>query len=304
MKKNSFLTFLLSPILLFSTQTFAESITGNAYDLKRTFTGEASSLTCSKATRKLDSEGRSELIRLISEFFAKGWDRELLDTYYSPNMTLMASCFFCPSCDIEPFLAFLRGFRPSGICFIYKGSVKAPMSGKIRFIGAGDDLVAMRFNNELVLEAGSTLPSLYSSKMKKHKNLWSVLGTLGRDEKYQKGLKRYRKKQGYQLIPHDEYPHWTKTLGGLVAGPVIEVKEGEEYPIEVLYADIDGTGSGLVLLYQKMSDIQKDDPTSGIKIFRTNFALPTEKAIKGMTKKTGTPDPLPAFDPDTPIWKP
>ncbi len=304
MRQNSFFATLLGATLLLSSSGFGETITGGMYDLKRSSAGDASSLKCSTSSRKLDSDGCAEVVRLISEFFAKGWDRELFDGYYTSGNNAMVSHFFLPSADAEALTKGMSRLKSSGLCFIYKGSVKAPFSGKIRFVGAGDDLLAFRFNNELVLEAGNMLPSLYTKKMKKQKDLWSVLGTLGFNKKYQKGMKRYRKSEDYQLIPHDEYPHWTGTLGGLVAGPIIEVKEGEEYPIELLYAEIDGKGAGYVLLYQIQSEVQKGEPNSGLKLFRTNFVLPSERILEAATKKSGTPDPLPTFDTDTPIWKP
>lgn len=44
--------------------------------------------------------------------------------------------------------------KPSRWIAIYRGKVRAPKSGTFRFVGAGDDVIAVRFNNQNVFDYG------------------------------------------------------------------------------------------------------------------------------------------------------
>lgn len=304
MKKTNVYSLLLAAALLLAPQSSAETIRGGFYDLKRLASSEPSKLKCNASTGMLAKDGSSQALRLVAEFFAKDWNTDVFKDYFYSGDEYMVTHFFMPSADATYMSKCLNlKLKPSGICVLYRGSVKSPMTGKIRFVGAGDDLLAVRFDNKLVLEAGNMLPSLYNSKLAKTKDLWSKLGVLGSDSKYQKSIKRYRKGDDYALIRHDSYPNWNKHLGGLVVGPTVEVTEGQEYPIEVLYAEIDGKNAGYVLLYQDVSSTEGDNATAGVKLFRTSFVLPSIQMMSAVEKSTGEHDPFPEFEKDTPIWQ-
>lgn len=66
----------------------------------------------------------------------------------SRNPTRMVRQMLCIRDSVLPFV------------LIYQGKVKAPFSGKFRFVGTGDDVLLVRWNRKLVLEGGYMLPTV------------------------------------------------------------------------------------------------------------------------------------------------
>lgn len=273
------------------------ALTGRFYDLKQPLDKKAQPLY------------RGQVSQFIKNFMDSDWDREMLEQYYSPKVELAAPYFYLPRCKASyaP-LAFNcnsgqqeRTVEPHAWVVIYSGQVKAPESGYFRFVGMGDDTIVVRFNEEVVLEAG-----------------WSINSTgdmdMGTRKKYQDYISS--PKGGCALYQYKETPHWNERLGGIPTGKPFKVEEGKYYPIEILISEIPGVEFGYCLLIEKLESAEaptgkyKVGEAPTVAIFRTNETLPDLKEIEETLKRDGhdyaVGKPLqgpPFLEDDSPIWK-
>ena len=227
--------------------------------------------------------------------FVKTWNQDNLSKYYQSPTKLYASNFCLPRCTAEyaPIAYHCRDkVQPSAWLAVYRGKVKAPKTGTFRFCGTGDDTLCVRFNNELVLESGWTIPST-----KVHGGgsnpAWRQAVAAG----LVPGMK------GYEYIPVSEMPTWSNTLGGLACGLSFTVYEGRSYPIEVLISEIPGGEFGFVLLMQEKVDGKYDN--TKFDLFRTNFSCPSKADIEALINQAGCGTgalQFPKFNEDSPIW--
>jgi hypothetical protein len=138
--------------------------------------------------------------------------------------------------------------KPSRWLAHYKGSVKAPLTGKIRFIGGADDLILVRWNNAVVLDAGYDYPVSGNGVLKD--------------------------KKGNPLPgATDTFPYGSRPA--MRAGPWINVTAGAQYPMEVLIGETPGGQFCAVLLFQK-----KDD--SKLYLFRMSKTPLAERSKMGV----------------------
>jgi hypothetical protein len=183
--------------------------------------------------------------------------------------------------------------------------VKSPISGKIRFVGTGDDFIGVRFNGKCVLEGGYRLPSAY-----KKDDLSKVHISVNDHPKYKARIKSGEDKahKNYEFINYPGIGTWNNEIGGLTAGDPIDVKEGVSYPIEIAITE-EGGKFGYVLFWEHVSDnpVTKNGKLINGKkfyLFRTNFSEPSkDELFKLMGKhKAGDNMEWPEFDSDSPIW--
>lgn len=288
------------------------ALTGNLYDIKRTRTGSAP-----RDGIKLNAEGhvvvddQYKLLEAVHNF-TKNWSAGTLDRYYKAKKPLFASNFMMPSCNsgYAP-IAFgedEKTFKPAAWVLVYRGKVRAPKTGKFRFIGVGDDFLGVRFDRKTVLEAGWIIPSTYQKG--KYENV-------GTSKAYKDAIKAGTdsKHRGYQIIPMDGISNWNAGPGGLVGGTVFDVKEGQVYPIEICMSEIGGL-FGFALLIEELDSSGKSkakydksgkvlDPEKHFDLFRTNFSMPNEKELLKMineTKYKMQSLPMPKYNPDSLIW--
>ena len=304
------------------------ALEGTFYDLKMTRSGAPSKIPLvetkdqngnplkdkdGKPFRRLVvGGGRQNLVgEALSKFFNSNWSASALSGYYSPKQKLYASNFYLPQAKASyaP-----HAYNCADVCqdagwiCVYRGRVKAPKTGKFRFIGTGDDYIGVRFDKKVVLEAGYRIPSLFN---KEDQRRWWVSGA-GDGKRHWDEVKAGKVKgfEGYEQITHiKEIPAWNANLGGLTAGKVFEVKEGQVYPIEVAISEIPGGAFGFVLLIE---DVTNGKTPAGGKydLFRTNFSEPSKKEIFELLRKAGglfntsNPDQLqaPPYNEDSPIW--
>jgi hypothetical protein len=93
-------------------------------------------------------------IDVLRRFFKGQWNESILrDTYYEAKDPLTAFQVFIPSIDAakapEAF-SVEKEVKPSHWVIHYKGNVIAPRDGKFRFVGKGDNLLAVRFDGKNV----------------------------------------------------------------------------------------------------------------------------------------------------------
>lgn len=268
------------------------ALEGTFYDLKQTRQGSPM------------ANSPNETARVLNDFI-KSWNAGTLSKYYQSPTKLYASNFCLPSCKAEYAPAAYQckdKVQPSAWIAIYRGKVKAPFTGKMRFAGTGDDVLMVRFGGKTVLEAGWCIPSTYGQA--------GDVGTRG--SMNNPAAQEYHKKiadgkdndhKGYEFIPRPELSKWTRELGGLTAGTEIDVVEGKEYPIEVLISEIPGGAFGFVLLTQQRGETGYDN--NKFDLFRTNFSCPSatelEKLISAEGCSMGKME-MPVFNQDSPIW--
>lgn len=270
-------------------------LTGRFFDLKQPVDNSARPLY------------REDVVNYIREFMENDWDQEMLEKYYSPKVKLAAPYFYLPRCKASyaPKAFECNGegeerkVEPQNWVVVYSGQVTAPESGTYRFVGMGDDAIVVRFNKEVVLESGWSIPSRNSM-------------TLGIRPPYQKEITR--KEPGYALYQYRETPHWNHELGGIASGATFEVEEGESYPIEILLSEIPGNEFGFCLLIEKIE--QSPAPYGRfapgkspiLALFRTNDTTPDMEEIEEKLTENGEdytvsrPLEAPPFAEDSPIW--
>lgn len=170
------------------------SFAGTFYDLKQSQTHRSTNMTEQKYRD------------IVTGFLKGGWNDNLFRDFYKAPNTLYNTQIFTPymPADEGP-----KAFRVSGEVkpklwlAIYRGRVSPPESGNYHFVGAGDDLLVVRFNGQVVLD-GSWNPH----------NVASVAA------KYD---------YGFSEIPNK-----------FVKGPAVAVQAGSFYPMEILIGEQPG----------------------------------------------------------------
>ena len=305
------------------------ALEGTLYDLKRTRGGAVSKIPVVELAKDKDGKPRKDadgkqikllktssescqhaVAELLGKFFNGNWNAAILAPYWQAENKLYASHFYLPQAKAEyaPKVYKAKGMQDAGWIAIYRGRVRAPKSGKFRFVGTGDDYLGVRFDKKSVLEAGYRIPSLFTKD--DIRRYW-VSGA-GDKDRHWKEVKEGKRKgfEGYELISHiKEIRSWNANLGGLTAGKVFEVKEGQVYPIEVAISEIPGGGFGFVLFIE---DVTNGKVPAGGKydLFRTNFSMPDRKQIfdslveEKCLFQASSPKDLeaPPFNEDSPIW--
>lgn len=290
------------------------ALEGTFYDLKQTGKGRSrkpSSFAKKGADGKL-TIARNDYYGVISTFLNKGWQTSILSRYYESDQKLYASNFYMPVAlaRYAP-IAYKVGdnkkpenqwvCQPSGWCCVYRGKVRAPKTGTFRFIGMGDDCLAVRFNRKLVLEGGYRLPSAGPTSNK------FQLSDAKQRENFLRDVRSGadREHKGYELINTIEgIGVWGRELGGLMAGAEFKVKEGEVYPIEIMVVE-EGGKFGFMLFIEDITN-GKNSKAKKYDIFRTNFSAPSADEVNALLKEENSNDPgnkisIP-YNEDSPIW--
>jgi hypothetical protein len=127
----------------FGEQSAGEAaFTGIFYDLKKTQDGTVSDVNVQNYWGVLD------------EFIAKGWDETVLNRYYRASRALSTTQIFIPymAADRAP-AAFgvQKTVSQSRWVIHYKAQVSPPTTGRYRFWGASDDIIAVAVDSKNVL---------------------------------------------------------------------------------------------------------------------------------------------------------
>ena len=293
---------------------------GVFYDLKQT---SARRPTDAMGDPKIENDRtRDKVLPIIKAFVNGVWRREYdnqgrvhypeLDKYYCSPTRLWNSCFYTEEIKAtEAPSAYQCGkeVNTGGWVCIYSGNVVAPFSGKFRFVGYCDDILVIRFNKEIVFDYGWYSATLATS-------LWDLGGRWVRDNSpaggHMEGLddyhrilsgqpenERHRKMIADSVIysKHmlDVYFPRFDSNHGIAKGPVLEVQEGEVYPIEILISEVPGGEFTLVLFIEQLDangEPLEPNPTE-LTIFRTTLDLPDHPKQRD----------FPEFKPYGPIWR-
>ncbi len=278
------------------------ALVGTYYDLKLTRSGARSALFPKEGNLAISQN--PEYAKILHQF-TRSWSPSVLERYWKSPAKLYASSWYMPHCsaDYAP-LAFQcdpKKNLASAFAVVYRGKVRAPKSGTFRFVGAGDDMICVRFNRKTVLEAGWCIPSMFdgsASCLDLSMNRFDYMSKIkeGKDPKH----------RGYEYVELPNAGDWMN-IGGLTAGTPFEVKEGQVYPIEILVSEVGGA-FGFFLFIEDMKDspqAKKPVAERRFDLFRTNFSLPDADEIRKLLGERylwkGELKALP-YNPDSLIW--
>ena len=284
-----------------SSQGGGSALTGTLYDLKQSKGGAPTKVAPGGNVNK------NELYSTVGTYL-KTWSQSALARFYKSPTQLYASNFFVPmakaSLAPEAFQC-QQKVKPAAWLVVYRGKVKSPITGKIRFVGTGDDFIGVRFGGKTVLEGGYRMPTAYQ------KNDLSKVHISGGDlAKHKARIKsgEDRAHRNYEFIEYPGIPTWNNEIGGLTAGDPINVKEGTVYPIEIAVTE-EGGAFGYVLMWENLSDnpVVKNGKVQGGKkfyLFRTNFSEPNREELQKLIGKHKRSDNMewPEYEADCPIW--
>lgn len=266
-----------------STKT-ENAFVGRFWDLKKTPGGGPSKFK--------DAQGNRGVLSVASQFFNGGWNTTAFSPYCESKTRLYASCFYLPNCmDQEASNAYdpngKLGLKPSRWIALYRAQVQAPKSGKFRFVGAGDSVLAVRFDGRNVLACG--FHDLKTAG-------WNGLHVVSNPNAL----------AGRDVIAYESCDFWNEQFGGFVAGDTFDVKAGEWYEMQVLVSEIGGGNFGFCLLIDDVDEEGgklSEDGKPLFQLFRTSFIEPKAaevyESIKYKDMELATDPP---YDEDSMIW--
>ncbi|MFD0895099.1 hypothetical protein KBB96_00915 [Luteolibacter ambystomatis] len=262
---------------------------------------DANSLVGTFYDTKLDTKGRDtgmtpeKLREVIKDFTTHGWnERSLESKYYKAPKALYQTRLYIPvmAADAAP-TAFGCGpeVQPSRWIVLYRGTVVAPESGKFRFVGAGDDVLVVRFNGQNVFDHGFTqgTTALYVP------GKTDFLAGRKEDRDLAKMVRGGAMKMPITFYQYDTTRNWNQSIGGLAVGAEFEVMAGRSYPLEILISEVPGGLFGAALLIEKSGASYSKASTGSpvLPLFRLDGTLPP--ATKA--------DNAPPYDPNGSVWK-
>ena len=228
------------------------SLVGKFYDLKQTKDGKPSNLDEKNYPKELQD-------------FVRGWNESQFAKYFVGPNPLYTTQIFIPKIDADqgPRAFNLSRVQPRMWVIHYKGNVIPTESGTYRFVGMADDVLVVRFNGQVVLDCGPTMPS-------------------GKEPR------SFYPMEGLQL--KGDMP-WYKGLG---RGDAFQVTAGESYPMEVLIGEWPGHDFKAWLMLEK-DGVQYQKDSKG------NPILPVFKLAASDIPKPAVEAPV--FAKEGPVWK-
>jgi hypothetical protein len=206
------------------------------------------------APEKFGDPSNAGAIRIYTQRVRDFLDREMstssLGNVFRAPDNLIASQIFIPprSANSAPeAYGVAEQVRPSRWIAHYKGSVRAPQSGKFRFVGSGDDILVVRWDRKYALDSG------YGQYVVGMDNVYKDFGNRKYGEVHPANLGR-----------------------PMQAGPWLTVSKGKEYPLEIMIGETPGGTFYAILCIEVQG---KDGKGTGLKLLRfANTELPKEIA--------------------------
>ncbi|MFD0893987.1 hypothetical protein KBB96_11230 [Luteolibacter ambystomatis] len=213
----------------------ANALVGTFYDLKQNPKGRPSELGEKTNWDQIISGTRE----VVHHFVSRGWnERTLASTYYQAPQKVYQTKVFIPSMDAGSApKAFNCNVPGSRWMVVYRGMVRPPHSGKFRFVGAGDDILAVRFNRRNVFDYG------YESAT----GGFQIFSNMANLQEPEKAREFARKERGFSMpLPLQTYgypglsSHARQYIKGLGVGETFEARDNTDYPIEILISEVPG----------------------------------------------------------------
>ncbi len=216
---------------VFGSKLGTVGLVGTFYDLKQDSGRQATDMMgpAPETIGPVNAAAVRAYVKEVHEFVDGRWAESRLRKFHRAPDLLVASQFFIPrrSANSAPEAYGVAGeVRPSRWIAHYKGRVKAPVTGKFRFVGFGDDILVVRWDNKVALDAGYDAPSIDAVTVVHHAD----------------PDRAYDQFAGKPRVPHVDYlgsvpgaPH-IRFRGG----PWIDVVAGTSYAMEVLVGETPG----------------------------------------------------------------
>lgn len=228
----------------------------------------------------------------IRDFISQGWKEESLKgKFFKAPQKLSQTKIYIPPirADAAP-AAFQceKDVAPSRWMVIYKGTVTPPRSGTYRFVGAGDDVLVVRFNRQNVLDHGWVSGT---SGMSISRNL-GVLSGRSKDREIEKSFRGYPMNFPVTYYQYEGTEEWNRAIGGLAVGRKFEAKAGQSYPIEILICEIPGGSFGACLLMEREGEKYEKSPSGApiLPLFSLDHAGASGAEANGPPSPTSLPD--------------
>ena len=139
------------------------ALAGTLFDFKQTPDQRDTPLAKSTENYRPTDDAREGYRQAVTQYVQGGMnDSSLVSRYFKGPNPLYTTQIYIPeiSSDEGPAAFGLAGrVHPSRWIVHYKGSVVAPDTGEFHFVGVADDVLVVRFNNQIVLDCGSMFPS-------------------------------------------------------------------------------------------------------------------------------------------------
>jgi PA14 domain len=153
------------PVPLFGLRSGA-GLAGTFYDLKQDKDGKPTDMALQPneqgAAFDIEAPVNKAYDRALSSFLTNGMSESSLSKYFRGPQTLYLTQLYIPAVSAEEApKAFNLGNRVKGRRWVvvYRGKVTAPESGRYRFAGFGDDVLVVRLDGRVVLDAGFAKPT-------------------------------------------------------------------------------------------------------------------------------------------------
>jgi hypothetical protein len=205
----------------------APGLIGSLYDTKQTSGGAPK------------DPGIPGYIAIAKKFIAAGWNENYLRAnFFESKEKLTLQQVLMPlraGNSVEAPESFQApNVKPSRWIVHYKGAVKAPFSGRIRFVGMADDWIVVRWQKQLKLVAGypDSIVASYA---------------VGKNAKPPAGV-------------GDTFPYLSRPP--MQSGPWTTITKGQEYNMEIAMGETPGGEFCAVLAFQK------DNEKSPLYLFR------------------------------------
>lgn len=254
------------------------ALVGTFYDLKQ------------NQNRKPTNLSDSQVREALQEIVKNGMREQDFKKFYRAPRTLYQTKFWIPTMKAEGAPAAFQcenEVAPKRWAVVYRGAVQAPKSGKFRFVGAGDDVLVVRFNDRTVFDFGYTVAGIMGHPR-------GAAGGLKGPELERAVRKNTPMSFPFETYQYDKTPSYNGALGGLAIGPSFEVKAGSSYPIEILIAEIPGGYFSTSLLIEEIGEKYQ-------KVEKGSPLLPLFQ-LDGMPPEVKSSDEAPPFATDGPIW--
>jgi hypothetical protein len=214
---------------------------------------------------------------IVENFVRNGWHESTFSQkYYRASLTLYASQILTPVFPAEAApqaYGVEKEVQPKLWVALYKGMVSPPESGTYYFVGAGDDVMIVRFNGQTVLDRCCERQSEHRPPLVRatanYSYEWSFPGS--------------------HLL--DDIPN------GFARGLPIDVTAGNYYSMEILIGEQPGGRSGFCLMIEK-EGVEYTKDSRGNPILPV-FRLSSQKLI---TPPPGSGQYPPHLD-NGPIWQ-
>ena len=237
-------------VSVFGSKTAVNGLPGTFYDFKQNKAGKPTPMM-GGAPEKFGDPSNGPAIGLynkeVNEFFDKGFAVSSLSNVFRAPDTLLASQIFippCPATEAPKAYGVDKECKPSRWIAHYRGAVKAPQTGKFRFVGSGDDFMAVRWNRKVALDSG------YQQFLTGGENVYKDFGNKKCDE-----------------------THPSRTGKPMRAGPWISITKDAEVPMEVVIGETPGGTFYAILCIEVMAPNGKGE--GNLKLFRlTSDELP------------------------------